>query len=99
MARTSGHDGSTPHTTLSHRTTFRAPAVLGLMHIGCAISHVVASGRRPASWMASRNGLTAAKKLPRRGTDRNSAKFLAPNATTLDRRTVRGACTHSKSWE
>jgi hypothetical protein len=25
-------------------------AVVGLMHIGCAVSHVVASGRRPASW-------------------------------------------------
>jgi hypothetical protein len=43
-----------------HRTTFYAPAVLALMHIGCAFSHVVACDRRPASWMLSRNGLTVA---------------------------------------
>jgi hypothetical protein len=33
------------------------------MHIGCDFSHLVASGRRPASWLPSRNGLTAAKEI------------------------------------
>jgi hypothetical protein len=34
-------------------TTCHAPAVLALMHIGRAFSHVVASDRQPASWMLS----------------------------------------------
>jgi hypothetical protein len=35
--------------------------LLALMHIGRAFFHVIVGGRRPASWMLSRNGITAAR--------------------------------------